>query len=49
MKKINLEIIYGQESVELTKDVYDLLAVALLESFISDVLKNTDLLEWENK
>lgn len=49
LKKINLEIIDREESVEPSKDVYDLLAVALLESFISDVLENTDLLGGENK
>lgn len=49
MKKIRLEIIDGQERIEVSNEGYDLLAVALLESFISDVLKNTNLSEEENK
>lgn len=49
MKKIRLEIIDGQERIEVSNEGYDLLAVALLENFISDVLKNIDLLEEENK
>lgn len=49
MKKFNLEIIDGQESVELSKEAYDLLAVALLEDFISGIIENNDVLGVENK
>ncbi|WP_195245602.1 hypothetical protein [Clostridium celatum] len=49
MKKLNLEIVDGKNSVEPSKEVYELLAVSLLENFISNALKNTDLLGGENK
>ena len=50
MKKFILEIIDGEEKVEISKDTYYLVAVALLENFIEERIINNDILgEEKNK
>lgn len=43
MKKYNLEIVNQQENIKLNKDLYDLIAVYLLENFIKEIIENNDL------
>lgn len=43
MKKYNLKIVNKQENIELNEDLYDLIAVSLLENFIKEMIENNDL------
>lgn len=43
MKKYNLKIVDQQENIKLNKDLYDLIAVSLLENFIKEMIENNDL------
>lgn len=43
MKKYNFKIVDQQENIKLNKDLYDLIAVSLLENFIKEMIENNDL------
>ena len=42
MKKYNFKIVDQQENIKLNKDLYDLIAVSLLENFIKEMIENND-------